>query len=233
MKQDYFEMILEDQVLIFAMHAPANNLMTGAFFMAYEDAVQKVQCMIEKKQIKGVIITGNGRQFSVGADVEELIGQTSQEDFREGEELPWRHCKQKGTFTFWRKLPVPVISVVTGFCMGSGCEIAINSHFRICEKTARIGQPESTFGILPALGGITSTIENCGMQNAIEMVFSGQLLSAADAYQVGWADLIVEKKQGVTAAKQLLGQIEEMTVESSYCPEEAKRYLEAFKGEKK
>ena len=107
-------------------------------------------------------------------------------------------------FTFLRSLPFPVVSVVTGFCIGSGSEIAVNSHYRICEKNARVGQPESTFGILPALGGLARTIKLCGMSNAYRLVMSGELIPAETAYALGWADFLCGKKQGYAQAVALI-----------------------------
>ena len=136
-------------------------------------------------------------------DVDALAERSAAESF-DGKRLPPAHCKQKRHFTFLRSLPFPVVSVVTGFCIGSGSEIAVNSHYRICEKNARVGQPESTFGILPALGGLARTIKLCGMSNAYRLVMSGELIPAETAYALGWADFLCGKKQGYAQAVALI-----------------------------
>lgn len=105
-------------------------------------------------------------------------------------------------------MPFPVVSA-GGFCIGSGSEIAAACYFRICEKNARIGQPESTFGILPALGGIAETIKMCGVKNAIKMVYSGELLSATEAFALNWADIVTDKKKSFSEAVSLIEFISE------------------------
>ena len=83
----------------------------------------------------------------------------------------------------------------------------MNCHYRVIEKGARIGQPESTFGILPALGGVARTIEICGMKNAYELVMTGDMIPADQAYEIGYADIFTGKKQGLPEAIALINYI--------------------------
>ena len=198
-----FALTEEAGILTLTMSAPGNNLMTGAFFREYEAIMDQVQLRSTQPGIRGLIIRGGGRHFSVGADVDALAERSAAESF-DGKRLPPAHCKQKRHFTFLRSLPFPVVSVVTGFCIGSGSEIAVNCHYRICDKNARVGQPESTFGILPALGGLARTIKLCGMSNAYRLVMSGELIPAETAYALGWADFLCGKKQGYAQAVALI-----------------------------
>ena len=221
----------ENGILRLTMNAPSNNLMTADFFAQYED----IMAQVEKKaqsgdNIKGFIICGGGRHFSTGADVEALADRSAKEAYDETTgTLPAGHIKQKHFFTFLRSLPFPVISVVTGFCIGSGSEIAVNSHYRIIEKNARVGQPESTFGILPALGGVARTIDICGMQNAYELVMSGELIPADKAYEIGWADIFADKKQGIPEAEALIRYISD---NGGFSPEIAKELINGYKNSK-
>lgn len=221
----------ENGILRLTMNAPSNNLMTADFFAQYED----IMAQVEKKaqsgdNIKGFIICGGGRHFSTGADVEALADRSAKEAYDETTGiLPAGHIKQKHFFTFLRSLPFPVISVVTGFCIGSGSEIAVNSHYRIIEKNARVGQPESTFGILPALGGVARTIDICGMQNAYELVMSGELIPADKAYEIGWADIFADKKQGVPEAETLIRYISD---NGGFSPEKARELINGYKNSK-
>ncbi len=194
----------ENHILTVAMHAPKNNLMTGLFHEEFEEVMEQISRKAGT-EIHGLIFCGNGRHFSVGADVAALAERAGTEIYDDASgTLPESHKIQKRHFTFLRDLPFPVISVVTGFCIGSGSEIALNCHYRITEKGARIGQPESTFGILPGLGGIARTIELCGMQKAYELVMTGRLIPAEEAFQIGWADILTEKKQGLQEAFALI-----------------------------
>ena len=222
-------MILEEQdgVLILSMNMPGNNLMTADFFREYEAAMAEIEEKAANGNYKGLIIKGAGRHFSVGADVDALSERSANEIYDDSTGvLPEGHIRQKHFFTFLRNLPFPVISVVTGFCIGSGSEIAVNSHYRIIEKNARVGQPESTFGILPALGGVARTIEICGIKNAYQLVMSGELIPAEDAFALGWADIFADKKQGVPEAVSLINYISEST--DKFMPSNYKEYISSY-----
>ena len=217
----------ENGILRLTMNAPSNNLMTADFFRDYEAVMAEVEEKAKSCGIKGMVICGGGRHFSTGADVEALAQRSADESYDDTTgELPAGHIRQKHFFTFLRGLAFPVVSVVTGFCIGSGSEIAVNSHYRIIEKNARVGQPESTFGILPALGGVARTIDICGVQNAYELVMSGELIPAERAYEIGWADIFADKKQGVPAAEKL---IEYIAGRGDFAPEKSKAIMQDYK----
>ncbi|MBR1555417.1 MAG: enoyl-CoA hydratase/isomerase family protein [Oscillospiraceae bacterium] len=200
----------QDGILYLTMNANGNNLMTESFFRYYEAIMEKIEALSQEKTCQGLIIRGKGRHFSVGADVKALAERSAEENFNEETGIfPASHIRQKHFFTFLHSLPFPVVSIVTGFCIGSGSEIAVNSHFRICEKGARIGQPESTFGILPALGGLGRTLEICGLKEAYQLVMTGELLPAEQAHEIGWADILADKKKGLAEAEALIRSITE------------------------
>ena len=218
----------ENGILYLIMDAPNNNMMTTAFLNTFEAIMEKVAERAEKGGIRGMIIRGGGRHFSSGADVGALAERSEKDAYDDAsDELPAGHVLQKGHFTFLRGLPFPVVSVVTGFCIGSGSEIAVNSHYRILEKGARIGQPESTFGILPALGGVARNIEICGMKNAYELVMTGDMIPADQAYEIGYADIFTGKKQGLSEALSLIEYISEHF--GTFEPEKYREYIQQYR----
>lgn len=218
----------ENGILYLIMDAPNNNMMTTAFLNTFEARMEQVAERAEKGGIRGMIIRGGGRHFSSGADVGALAERSEKDAYDDAsDELPAGHVLQKGHFTFLRGLPFPVVSVVTGFCIGSGSEIAVNSHYRILEKGARIGQPESTFGILPALGGVARNIEICGMKNAYELVMTGDMIPADQAYEIGYADIFTGKKQGLSEALSLIEYISEHF--GTFEPEKYREYIQQYR----
>lgn len=226
---DFFIIENKEDILFLTMNAPDNNLMTSEFLKKFEDVIEELEKKYSSdKKIKGLVIKVDGRHFSVGADVKSLIERTSTQlhEINEPEDLPPDHLRQKHAFTSISTLPFPVVSVIKGFCIGSGSEIAINSHIRICESNARIGQPESTFGILPALGGIARTVEICGLSDAIDMVFTGELITPEKAYQRSWADIVCDKKTGIQKAIDLICFINNLDIE--FDPEDIPEYINDF-----
>jgi len=218
----------ENGILSVVMDAPKNNLMTTQFHEEFEAVMENVRAIAEGGGIRGMIIRGGGRHFCVGADVDALKERTAKELYDDAAgKLPESHVTQKRHFTFLRDLPFPVVSVVSGFCIGSGSEIALNCHYRVVEKGARIGQPESTFGILPGLGGIARTIELCGMKNAYELVMTGRLFPSEEACALGWGDILTDKKQGLAEAYSLIDFISEDCGEFS--PADYRRYITLYK----
>ena len=218
----------ENGILHFIMDAPNNNMMSTAFLSAFESTMEQVKERAEQGGIRGMVIYGAGRHFSSGADVGALAERSLKEAYDDSEGiLPESHIIQKRHFTFLRELPFPVVSVITGFCIGSGSEIAVNSHYRIIEKGARIGQPESTFGILPALGGIARNIEICGMKNAYELVMTGDMIPADKAYEIGYADIFTEKKEGLPGAIALINYISAEI--RTFDPKNYREYIEKYR----
>lgn len=218
----------ENGILTVVMNAPKNNLMTTQFHEEFEAVMENVQVIAESESIRGMIIRGGGRNFCVGADVDALEERSAKEVYDDTTgKLPESHIVQKRHFTFLRDLPFPVVSVVSGFCIGSGSEIALNCHYRIVEKGARIGQPESTFGILPGLGGIARTIELCGMKNAYEIVMTGRLFPSEEACEIGWGDILTDKKQGLDVAYSLIDFIAENC--GGFSPADYRRYIMLYK----
>ncbi|MCM1133702.1 MAG: enoyl-CoA hydratase/isomerase family protein [Ruminococcus flavefaciens] len=232
--KDWFSVEINNNIVIFTMNAPENNLMTADFLTNYEAVAEETILRFKDDEtIKGMIIHGGGRHFSVGADVSALTERSASElsAMQDGEiVIPETHIRQKKLVTSWQKMPFPVVAAIGGFCIGSGSEIAAACHFRICEKNARVGQPESTFGILSALGGIADTIKICGVKNAIKMVYSGELLTAVEAYGLNWADMVTDKKKSFGEAVKLIEFI--ATLGEHFDPSEKPRYLAEFLNER-
>jgi len=115
----WFEQTEENGVLVLTMQAPGNNLMTGAFLEAYEKTMEQISQRID---LKGLVIRGTARHFSVGADVASLAERSAAdlESMTSDTDLPPEHIRQKKAFTFLHDLPFPVVSVISGFCIGSG-----------------------------------------------------------------------------------------------------------------
>ncbi|MEE4259487.1 MAG: enoyl-CoA hydratase/isomerase family protein, partial [Bacteroidales bacterium] len=101
------------------------------------------------------------------------------------------------------QLKIPVIAVVKGVCIGSGLELALHCHFRLCAEDAILGLPESSFGLIPGLGGISKLMELSGKAKAIELVLKGNHFNASDALKWHVVDAVYHKKVLIDKAIQL------------------------------
>ncbi len=227
MKTEFETIDLEitDNIAVLSMHAPMSNKMTTMFLEDYIKACE--ECI--NASPKGLIITG-GKRFSTGADVDQLaetfISHTVTDDNGNVVSVPEEHVANKKVFTSLWNQPFPVISAVGGFCIGSGCEIALNSHFRVCEINATIGLPESTFGLLPGMGGIVRSSQISGLARALEIIYTGEMYSAEEAYKLGLADIITPKKESFNYSVKLLELILSM---GEYKKSDKKNYLCKFR----
>ena len=130
------------------------------------------------ESIKAVIVTGAGKAFVAGAD----IAQMRDFDAREG-----RSFGQLGNAVF-RKMELmsqPFIAAVNGFALGGGCELALACDIRLASENAKFGQPEVTLGITAGFGGTQRLPRVVGSGMASELLFTGGLIDAQEAYRIG------------------------------------------------
>jgi len=135
--------------------------------------------------IKAVIITGVGeRSFCAGADISYMVGITpimAEKYATSAQEV----------LNKIEKLEKPVIAAINGFALGGGCELAMVCDIRIASSNAKLGQPEVTIGIPPGWGGTQRLLRIVGPAKAKEIIFTGKMLSAEEAEQIGLVNKVV------------------------------------------
>jgi enoyl-CoA hydratase len=135
--------------------------------------------------IRCVIITGAGeKSFIAGADINELAVQTptsGREHARSGQHI----------FDLLENLGKPVIAAINGFALGGGCELAMACTLRIASETARLGQPEINLGIIPGYAGTQRLARLVGRGRALEMLLTGDHITAAEAHRLGLVNRVV------------------------------------------
>lgn len=153
-----------------------------------------IQEVYDNPEIKGVIITGAGKKaFVAGADIKEVAELT---------ELNARKFAETGqeVFTLIEQCEKPVIAAVNGFALGGGCELAMACHMRIASGNAKFGQPEVTLGIIPGYGGTQRLTQLIGKGKAIELITTGDIISATEAKTLGLVNDVVESPEGLNEA---------------------------------
>ena len=136
--------------------------------------------------IKVIILTGEGdKAFSAGADIE-YMSKISADESEEYAKLG-----QLVTATV-ENVKQPTIAAVNGFALGGGCELAMACDIRIAANTAKMGQPEVTIGIPPGWGGTQRLMRIVGIAKAKEMVYTGKMIKAEEAREIGLVNHVVE-----------------------------------------
>ncbi len=136
--------------------------------------------------VKVIILTGEGdKAFSAGADIEYM----SKISADESEEYAKLGQLVTGTV---ENVKQPTIAAINGFALGGGCELAMSCDIRIAANTAKMGQPEVTIGIPPGWGGTQRLMRIVGIAKAKEMVFTGKMIKAEEAREIGLVNQVVE-----------------------------------------
>jgi enoyl-CoA hydratase len=147
--------------------------------------------------IGGAILTGAGRAFVAGADISELSNQTpvlAKGRARAGQDV----------FRRIETCPKPVIAAVNGFALGGGCELAMACHIRIASDAAKFGQPESKLGLLPGYGGTQRLPRLVGKGRATQLLLTGEMIDAAEAYRIGLVNKIVSGADLLSEARNMM-----------------------------
>ncbi|MCC6572983.1 MAG: enoyl-CoA hydratase/isomerase family protein [Planctomycetes bacterium] len=155
------------------------------------------QAFDELKDVGCVIITGDGGDFAAGADIAEL---------RERKALESLAAINSALFAKIEAFAAPVIAAVRGFALGGGCELSLACDIRVAADNAQFGQPEVNLGIIPAAGGTQRLPRIVGLGRAKELVLTGAIIDAQEAYRIGLVNKIVpDADLNATARKMALG----------------------------
>src|SRR6187431_784032 len=135
--------------------------------------------------VKVLVITGAGeRSFCAGADISYMVNI----DAVTAEKYA---SSAQSVLNKIEKLEKPVIAAINGFALGGGCELALVCDIRLCSSNAKIGQPEVTIGIPPGWGGTQRLLRIIGPAKAKEMIFTGKMINAEEAYGIGLVNEVV------------------------------------------
>ena len=163
---------------------------------------QSIESAYDRQEVRGIIITGSSKKaFVAGADISE---------FTELTELNGRKFSERGQeiYALIENSIKPVIAVVNGYALGGGCELAMACHLRIGTENAFFGQPEVTLGILPGYGGTQRLSQIVGKGKALEMMLTGEMIGAEEAFNAGLVNhLVATKEEGIEKAKEILNKI--------------------------
>ena len=179
---------VEDRIALLTIDHPPVNSFNKQVVTELDEAMDE---LLGDDEVKAIVITGGGTNaFVAGADIPEIqqLLEAPGDEYVEAREFIERG--QQVNLKIERATK-PVIAAINGFCLGGGLELAMACHMRICSDRARLGQPEINLGLIPGWGGTQRLARIVGKGKALEMILTGDMITAQEAYRVGLVNKVV------------------------------------------
>ncbi len=185
-------------VLLITINRPdARNAINGAVSAGIGDALAQAQA---DDEVRAVVLTGAGdKSFSAGADLKAIANR---ENIFHPEHPEWGFAGYVQHF-----IDKPTIAAVNGTALGGGTELALASDLVIAEQRAQFGLPEVKRGLVAGAGGVFRIVDQLPRKVALELLYTGDPISAADAAQWGLVNRVVEDGKALEAALELAERI--------------------------
>jgi enoyl-CoA hydratase len=179
----HLRLTFEDDLAYLTLARPeVLNALSFSLLGEIQEAVQSVAV----SSARSLLVTGDGdRAFCAGADVAELVGRPA-EACQKGSELG------QSVFQMLADLPIPSIALINGYAFGGGLELALACTFRLALRTAKLGFPEIKLGLIPGYGGTQRLARLVGSAPALEMVLTGDPITAEQAASIGLVNAVVD-----------------------------------------
>ena len=195
MAYDTIALTVADRVATLTINRPDKlNALNDRVIAELGEAIDAAR---ENTDVGGVILTGAGRAFVAGADISELEKHGA---------ISAKLLAQRGQDVFRRfeTSPKPIVAAVNGFALGGGCELAMACHIRIASDAAKFGQPEVKLGLIPGYGGTQRLPRLVGKGRALQLLLSGDMIDAQEAYRIGLVNRVVPANELIGAATTML-----------------------------
>jgi len=168
---------------------------------AIQDLAAAMEDVRDDEAIRGIILTGSGdKAFAAGSDIDELSQLTAVEANAAA-------CEGQALMNLIEDLGKPVVAALNGYAIGGGCELALACTIRVAAEHARLSQPEARLGFVPCFGGTQRLPRLIGKGRALQMILSGDMTDAQEAYRMGLVDEIVAKEKLIDRAEAILSTI--------------------------
>jgi len=197
---DFNNIILEkeEKIAVVTINRPkALNALNSETLTELDSVIDEID---KDNEILAVVLTGAGKSFVAGADISEMKDMNVVEGRKFG-------ILGNKVFRKLENLEKPVIAALNGFTLGGGCEIAMSCDIRIASTKAKFGQPEVQLGITPGFGGTQRLARLIGPGAAKELIYTGKIINAEEAYRLGLVNRVIEPETLLDEAKQLANTI--------------------------
>jgi len=188
----------KDQVAIITLNRPEKR---NALSLDVRKELYSILKEIDSEEIiRAAIITGAGEAFAAGADIQAMKDYTVDDAIESS-------MQGSRVFAFIEKMGIPIIAAINGWALGGGLELALACDIRICNDTAKFGQPEVKIGILPGYGANIRLPRIIGIARAKEMIYFGTIISSSDAEKIGLVTQITSQDNLMETALDLAQQL--------------------------
>ncbi|MFD1039568.1 enoyl-CoA hydratase [Virgibacillus byunsanensis] len=187
-----------NSVAILTIQSPPANALSSTLL---KDLEQKLNEIEKDSAIKAIVLRGEGKFFSAGADIKEFTSLQHASDYQS--------LAESGQQLFDRleNFHIPVIAAIHGAALGGGLELAMACHMRIVADNAKLGLPELTLGIIPGFAGTQRLPNYVGTAKAYEMILTGEPISGIEAHGLGLANKVVDEAEVLNEAIKLAEKI--------------------------
>ena len=192
MKAHYITCDIENDIALLQINNPPANELSSKVI---NELSNTLDLLAEKKDVKVIIITGKGKFFCTGVDINEIAEIKSTGDSQEF------RLRGRGLVNKMLNSQKPLIAAINNVCLGGGLELAMACHIRVATVNTRLGFPEITFGILPGFGGIRLLTGLVGRGKAIEMILTGEKVLAKDIKEFGLVNHVVSGNKLIPETK--------------------------------
>lgn len=185
---------VEGGIAVLTINRPSTlNILNRETLFELESALS----MLDDGTPGAIIITGSGeRAFIAGGDIAEM-------SVMEQEEAKAFSKLGHSVMDLIENHPKPVIAAINGYALGGGCEIALACDIRIAADTAKLGLPEVNLGVIPGWGATQRAARLIGKGRAKELIFTGEVIDAAEAERIGLVNRVVPLADLLSAAREL------------------------------
>ncbi len=177
---------------------PSRNALSPQLVTELDQYLDSVE---DDKAIRTIVITGSGKSFISGGDIRAMSTMTPEE----AEAYAWKTETVYEKFINSDKI---IIAAVNGFALGGGSEFTLACDFTVASSTAKFGFPEVTLGIIPGGGGPSRLFRKVGLSVAKRLIYSGKIITAAEAALYGLADMVVDPEDLLTSALELASEFD-------------------------
>ena len=192
------EQRLESNILIITLNRPEklNALSTEVL----DELALIFNSAKEKKEVKALLITGNGKAFCAGADISRLADCNAETGYQFA-------CFGQSVFRLLETMGKPSLAVINGYAFGGGCELAMAATMRIASTNAQFGQPEVKLGVIPGYGGTQRLSRLVGKGRALDLCLTGRFINAETALQWGLVSHVFEAEDLLANGIRILTEI--------------------------